>query len=186
VAGIVINRSGIKREGCVPEPEVPEVLRRLKADLEAVVDEEGRPVVRRIYSRDDIGAVSMAFPDLLVETESAFFPTDGLRDRQPFGAYRTNSGLHHPDGIFLIWGSRIRGVGQANADIVDVAPSILGLLGIAPPAEVEGTAREDLFVFPVWEDPPAHVVGPSGTRLALSDKETREIEAHLRALGYTE
>jgi predicted AlkP superfamily phosphohydrolase/phosphomutase len=184
--GIVINRIGSKREGRVTEEDAPALLGRLRADLEDMRDPHGRRVVRAVHTRQDLGARSDRFPDLVVETEDPFFPDDGLRWHDLFRPYRGPTGMHHPDGIFVLFGPRVRGRGDASAEIVDVAPSVLGLLGILPPAHHEGTAREDLFDFPERNPTPDEVAGPGGDAVRVSSDELDEIERHLQVLGYVD
>lgn len=184
--GIVINRVGAKREGWVPDGDVPALLDRLRAALEGVRDPQGRRVVRAVHTKRELGARSDQFPDLVVETEDAFFPDDGLRWHDLFRPYRGPTGMHHPDGIFVLFGPQVRGRGDASAEIVDVAPSVLGLLGIRPPAHHEGTAREDLFEFPERIPTPDEVAGPGGDAVRVSSDELDEIESHLQVLGYVD
>ncbi|MGH2651809.1 MAG: alkaline phosphatase family protein, partial [Actinomycetota bacterium] len=128
--GVVINRAGVKREGWVQEEDVPDLVGRLRRELEELQDEGGGRVVRRVYSSEELGAPRPGFPELLVEMEPEFFPRDGLRGAPLFQPYRfRGSGLHEPEGIFVVSGPRVRGSGSAAADIADVAPTVLGLLG---------------------------------------------------------
>lgn len=94
--------------------------------------------------------------------------------------------MHEREGIFVLTGPRVRGTGPVRADIADVAPTVLGLLGIAAPDHVEGKPLEDLIDFPHRAAPPGIVPGPSGSHVEVLDEEQREIEAHLRTLGYAE
>lgn len=184
--GVVVNRAGVKREGWVPQEDVATLIGRLRRDLEEAVDESGRRVVRRIYTSEELEASAPGFPELMVETEPEFFPREGLRGG-PFYQYRArNSGLHEPEGIFVVSGPKVRDSGPASAEIADVAPTVLGLLGIEPPAFMEGKARADLVEFPERSAPPASIPGPSGRAVDVTDREQQEIEAHLQALGYTD
>lgn len=184
--GIVVNRAGVKREGRVAAEDVPKLLERLRDDLLAVRDPRGRSVVRAVRTREEFGARSDRFPDLIVETEKPFFPNDGLRWQEPFRAFRSRTGLHDPDGILMLSGPRVRGDGEAVAEIVDVAPTVLGLLGIEAPSYFEGRAREDLVSFPQRVSVPTNVDGPRGEPAGISADEQREIESHLQVLGYVD
>lgn len=185
VFGLVVNRVGVKREGAVAPDSVPGLLRRLRDDLEALTDEQGRRVVRRIWERNDVGAAP-GFPDLLVETEAPFIPSSGLLSTKLVELFPFPSGVHEPDGIFILSGLRLRGAGEVHADIVDVAPTVLGLLGISAPEYMEGKALDEFLHLPDQVPPPREVTGPSGTALEVPQEQLQEIEAHLRALGYAE
>lgn len=183
VCGIMVNAAGRKRAGSVPPHEVPTVLRRVEEELRSARDPEGRPVVREVHR---VEAEGPGLPDLLVEVTEPFVPGDGLLRPDVFGSWEQRSGLHEQPGAFLLAGPGVRGTGQAHADIVDVAPSVLSLLGIAPPDHMAGRVLDDLLVAPPSLQPPPPVGPPGGGGPAISGDEEREIEEHLQALGYVE
>jgi tetratricopeptide (TPR) repeat protein len=104
---------------------------------------------------------------------------------------------HKDPGVILAWGKGVRrGVRIANADIYDIAPTVLAFFG-APAAEtMRGRALTDLFEpgalptapprVPSYEKPgagaPSAQGGTEGGRSA--DAENAEILDNLRALGY--
>lgn len=185
VIGITVNRARAKREGWVPEEDVPRLLSRFREELAAVLAPGGAPVVRRIMEREEVAPGARAFPDLLIETEEPFAPDGGLRTPRIFLPNRHRaSGMHTRDGAFLAAGARTRGSGEAVADIADVAPSVLALLGIRAPDHMEGRTRDDLLDFPETSPTPPGVRGPSGEALGVTAQEQEEIEAHLSGLGY--
>ncbi len=184
--GIVVNRKGVKREGIVEKQDVPRLLARLREELLGLTDAQGRRVVRHVYAREELGATASSFPDLLGETEDAFVPSSGLLGRQLFEPFDESSGLHELDGVLVLAGPGIKGAGPAEADIVDVAPTVLGLLGIAAPASMEGKVRDELVQLPPLEPAPPNIAAPSGAAPPITEDQEREIEEHLRTLGYTE
>ncbi len=48
------------------------------------------------------------------------------------------SGYHRPDGIFVGWGPAFRHTQDVKANLVDIVPTVLALMGIAPPAGIDG------------------------------------------------
>ena len=183
--GLIVNRRGVKERGWVSDERATDILDRLRTELSALVDDAGRTVVRRFHDPGE-GPPFFGRPDLIVEVEDPFFPQGGLRRNRPFQANRNRSGLHLEDGIFVLAGPGVRGTGDAGADIVDVAPTVLALLGIEPPAEMEGRVLEDLLDLPPRRELRGHIPGPGGPPTSISEEEEREIEAHLEALGYTD
>ncbi len=183
--GIVLNRAGTKREGWVQAHDAETLLGRLRQDLSALIDEGGRRVVREIRSREEMGATAPGFPDLIVETETPFLPTDGLLGQRLFGPAGMASGLHEREGVFVLSGPTVRGEGEVLADIVDVAPTALRLLGVAPPEAMEGHALEEFFDLPEGRSPAGAVAAPGGAA-TITTEEQAEIEAHLQTLGYLE
>jgi predicted AlkP superfamily phosphohydrolase/phosphomutase len=189
--GLVINRAGVKREGIVSDADAEPLLARVREELASLRDADGAPVIRSTYSKDELGATAPGFPDLLVETEEAFDPIDGLRSDSLFGAFDEPSGMHELEGLFGLCGPSVRDADDKEdvaADILDIGPTVLGLLGIRAPKHFEGTLRDDLLNLPELADPPdaGTISFPGRNRQAASvtDKEEGEIEAHLESLGY--
>lgn len=102
------------------------------------------------------------------------------------------SAQHELDGILIAWGTGVQpNKPLAGARIVDMAPTILQLLGEPAPAEMDGTPllgqgeretrrQEDLTPSPslaVTEE------GEKGND-EYTEQEKAELEAHLRSLGY--
>jgi predicted AlkP superfamily phosphohydrolase/phosphomutase len=185
LAGVVVNREGAKREGWVGPEAATSLVDRLRTELEAVRDASGAPVVRRTMLKEELGATAEGFPDLLVETHQRFVPSTRVWGAELFDGWTEASGLHDPDGVFILHGAGVRSV-HPRADIVDVAPTVLGLLGIGAPSYIEGKARDDLVKFPPLTAPPRDLPRPAGSPPEVSASEEEEIELHLRTLGYVE
>ena len=186
VFGLVVNRAGLKAHGWVEAEEARALLDRLQGELTSITDEQGRRVVRRIWTREELGVSRPGFPDLMVETDPTFFPSSGTVKTRLFQRFRAPSGFHERDGIFIVSGPAVRGSGEAHAEIVDVAPTVLALLGIAAAEHIEGRVLDDLFDLPELRPAPSDVQGPGGQHRDLAEEELREIEEHLQALGYTD
>lgn len=186
LAGLVVNREGRKREGWVGEEAAASLMDRLRTDLEGVRDSSGVPVVRRTIAKEELGATAEAFPDLLVETHLPFVPSARVLGAELFDDWTEPSGLHHPDGVFILHGPGVVRSTRLRADIVDIAPTVLGLLGLEAPSHVEGKARDDLVALPPLETLPDGIPQPGRQRPAVSPVEEEEIERHLRTLGYVE
>jgi predicted AlkP superfamily phosphohydrolase/phosphomutase len=162
------------------------LLERLRAELAGLRDGSGAPVVRRTMLKEELGATAAGFPDLVVETHHAFVPSTRVLGDELFDAWRESSGLHDPDGVLILHGPRVLRSPRPRADIVDVAPTVLGLLGIEAPTYVEGKARDDLVTFPPLVPPPEELPRPGRGKPEVSTVEEDEIEQHLRTLGYVE
>ena len=96
------------------------------------------------------------------------------------------SGSHRPEGVFLVTtpgGASTRG-GRCRAAIADMAPTILRLCGIDPPAGLDGRGLDGVAV-------PSSETETSKRDPLISEHpydpaEEREISARLSALGYLE
>lgn len=187
VFGVVINREGMKREGCVPPDRVVPLRDEIARGLLEVRDPDGYgAVVRQVWTREEMGAADgSSFPDLLAEVAPPWSPGDGLREPELFRTPRRRSAVHERAGILGAIGPLVKPGAGAVADIEDVAPTVLAALGIAPPAHVQGRALTEVIrqVEPLSPAPPD--VPPPGNQVAPLSEEDREgIETQLRALGY--
>src|SRR5690606_26458368 len=99
------------------------------------------------------------------------------------------SGTHRMNGIFMAYGANIRPVGElSGAQITDLAPTILHLMGEPVPAHMDGRVLTELLPTgfrPVqtvdakeWEPQPA------GEGDALSEEDVEILTGRLRDLGY--
>jgi len=94
------------------------------------------------------------------------------------------NGAHRRDGLFVLAGPGVRAAGElATADIVDVLPTLLALVGMDVPLGLDGRPiRAALAAMPcLTADPLAD--DPAGSVPFDSDA-TDELAARLEALGY--
>jgi predicted AlkP superfamily phosphohydrolase/phosphomutase len=191
---IFINLRGREPQGIVePGAEYERVVSEIVDRLAGMVDPEtGEPIELDIYRRDELyaGEHVNTMPDVV------FLPRD-LR-RMPFGEYEFGSnklvgpswsisGTHRMNGIVGIWGPGVRaGYKLHNAQIVDLAPTILALLDVEIPnmmdGRVLGEAFEEGVLAPRWSAQDETLA--QGEQVRLTEDEEAEIAARLRGLGY--
>jgi len=94
-------------------------------------------------------------------------------------------GIHRPEGIFVAYGPSIRSGVQARLSLVDIAPTVLHLVGLPIPADIDGRVASAILM--VEREPKlipvSDHVSPSRSQ-EYSEEETPLIEERLRALGY--
>jgi hypothetical protein len=100
------------------------------------------------------------------------------------------SGHHREDGIFLARGPAVRaGLYLEGARIIDLAPTILHVLGVPAPADMDGRVLEEIFTpagrLPL-EAQPAAAAPPEAPGDGYSAADEAAIAARLKALGYVE
>jgi hypothetical protein len=95
---------------------------------------------------------------------------------------------HERDGIYLLWGNKIReGVDGGTKDIQDIAPTILALLEVPMAMDYDGRVMEDLLRGDALAARPRLLVRDyTGLTpvYAESYEELESLEEKLRALGY--
>ncbi len=191
VGQIYVNLKGREPEGIVEPGEAYERTRQQVID--ALHDlrhpETGRVLIDKIIPGDEVthGPYAAQGPDLHLVMDSyrtivfPLFATDGkIVTRQ----IRGDSGCHRKHGIFVAWGPEIRPNALSNARILDLAPTILHLLGLPVPGDMDGRVLTEALA----SERPVEIreVGPDkeGADAQLSAEETAEVENRLRDLGY--
>jgi predicted AlkP superfamily phosphohydrolase/phosphomutase len=96
--------------------------------------------VPRVFARDEVyhGGALDAAPDLVVDFADGYDPKGALARTEVFGRSAL-TGMHtYADSLFLV---NRPGVPTDGLDIVDLAPTLLTLLGVPPPADMDGRVR---------------------------------------------
>jgi predicted AlkP superfamily phosphohydrolase/phosphomutase len=132
--------------------------------------------------------VELAADLLIAEHDDSvwFYYSEGDVPEEVFEPSGWASGNHKPDGLFCAWGPDIRaGEFREGTSINDIMPTILGLMDIPIPDDVDGEVLRDIVrpgrrLRSRWTEATQYV---SAAR--TSDAETdRAIEERLRGLGY--
>ncbi len=146
---IRVNLRGRERDGIVdPAGEYEELLDHLRKGIESFADmASGRPASAGVVRSRELfagGARAELLPDLVVRIGEPLRDSPGLVSER-FGEIRFpspgrfpsgRSGNHHPRGWYLLAGTE--GGGRRDGEVVDLAPTILGLLGTAPGRGLSG------------------------------------------------
>jgi predicted AlkP superfamily phosphohydrolase/phosphomutase len=156
----------------------------------------GLPIVARVHRRDDVydGPMTAEAPDLVLELalEGGYsfpcLPTTPSETRsiRRLGVHEHvagkgggMNGSHRPEGLWVLAGRGIAATSPTEAAIVDVAPSVLHLAGLAVPSWMDGRLLPGIAgPAVIAEDVPAL---PS---LTLGEDHEAELRQRLHALGY--
>jgi predicted AlkP superfamily phosphohydrolase/phosphomutase len=178
---------------------------RLRSDLIAALrmlsdPETGAPLVKNVYRKEELyrGPQVDKAPDLIIQWQDysnwgrgrydSLAPVFEDQNRMEFTDLPL-TGSHRPEGILIAWGPGVLpGQSVTGARLVDLAPTILGLLGINPPDYMDGQRLDALFTSErrtLFPSPSSQEVGPiSGTGHDYTPEEAEQITEHLRSLGY--
>ena len=144
-ARVYVYRAGRFPLGGVGADEAEELVGRLREEFLGLHDDSpdapagGRPVPR-VWARDEIyrGPYVARAPDLVLHFADGYDPKGALARTEVFGRSAL-TGMHtYADSLFFV---NRRGVPTDDLDIVDLAPSILALLGVPPPDDMDGRVR---------------------------------------------
>ncbi len=198
---VFVNLRGREPQGIVePGHEYEKTLSLLEAKLAALIDPaDGQPVVTRmIRGRELFGdAVEWGAPDLvLLMRELAYITrqgyefgaTSGVVFQQPASF---ESGSHRENGIAVFAGPHFaRQDWREPHVIVDIAPTLLRLLGVPIPAHMDGhILTEQITTEAQAAPPPGPVDSPTesfraAAEVILTQEEEAELADRLRRLGY--
>ena len=125
-----INLEGREPDGAVPESEYEEVRAELKADLEALEGPDGNPVADRVVEKEDAfrGDHDDIAPDLVVVPNHGFDLKSGFSGHDEVFGTGPRNGMHSFDNASLFVDDPDASIG--DADLYDIAPTILDLLDI--------------------------------------------------------
>jgi predicted AlkP superfamily phosphohydrolase/phosphomutase len=166
---IFINQKGRQPRGCVEPADARSLRRDLKVALREILHPEtGEPLVERVYEGEELyhGPHTHLAPDLTVVLTDWRYRTIGLYD---FTTHKVISpafgptGDHRMEGILLGAGPAFHpGASPAGADLLDIAPTVLHLLGVPVPADLDGRVLTKLL------DPRAAPVSSASVPVAAS------------------
>jgi predicted AlkP superfamily phosphohydrolase/phosphomutase len=207
---ININLQGREGRGCVRAgEEYDEVREYVKEELLKLEDGMNRTgIVEEVYYREELyeGEHVNKLPDIMFTYKGdslyynpslniGYFPhREILYDKAPDHCFELERSAHHTrHGIFLAYGPDINeGKKVTNAENIDVAPTVLHLLGIPIPEDMDGKVLRQIIR---RESPLAareitrekvkcQDSAKTDQESGYTEEEEKEIERRLKALGY--
>jgi predicted AlkP superfamily phosphohydrolase/phosphomutase len=159
---------------------------------EARHPETGNPLFPQVVLTAEAYGLDPAregYPDLIALPDESYWvrtklaPGAGWVDPDP-----NLPGTHRPEGVVALRAPGIAPGRNLEANLTDITPTILKLMGLPIPAHVEGKPLPCLSDLPtVRQDPPANAVaGPHKPQFEYTPEEQAIIEQRLADLGYLE
>ncbi len=102
--------------------------------------------------------------------------------------YRRLEGTHRKEGILVACGPGIAKTKNVSAHLVDCAPTILGMLGLPIPSDMEGRVLHEILERPVTlqTEAPGEALTVQAHEDLYTEKELRQVTERLADLGYLE
>jgi predicted AlkP superfamily phosphohydrolase/phosphomutase len=206
--GIRINLKGKYPQGAVDPAEYETIRQHIIDEIKRLQDPAtGEAVFQDVFTREEAfqGPYVGDFPDIIALTTKDQYnisikigENEGKGGTPSFIAeedhWRKVSGSHRREGVFIICGPGVKkGQEAPTAEIVDVAPTTLHLLGLPVPSDMDGRVIEAVFTQerarrnPVtYQDVATEDGHPTERGDDYTDDEREELVDHLRGLGYIE
>ncbi len=191
---IYINLKGREENGIVRKTDYSRFLKEISNELKKIKHPaSGIKMGAVVFFGKDIyyGKYAKNAPDLI------FYLGDGGWDQtvgiesQVFSLFPEKklpwSGCHRPDGFFLLSGKGIKKINRskkdARANILDLAPTILYLLGLPLPSNMDGKVLVQLLE---TEKEIKYAKGKSGKKrnFEYTTEDKDQIKQRLKELGY--
>lgn len=198
-AGLIfVNLEGREPYGSVsPGKEYEEVLDEIIAALRRFKNPvTGEPMTKEIYRKEEIysGPYLSEGPDIVyiqrdpryINYSNFAFSSNRIIDDAPSYV----SAQHRENGILMLKGPVIKpSVRLGKANVTDIAPTVLHLLGLAIPTDMDGKVLTEAFNDDFLRDNPVRYTEETQEQDVhkpefLGKEEEEEITARLRDLGY--
>jgi predicted AlkP superfamily phosphohydrolase/phosphomutase len=139
-----MNVKGRESEGIIDPGEYEQVRDELKRGLEAITDEKGMNIGTRAYKPEEVYTEARRIPpDLIVYFGNLSWRSVGSVGLGSVLTFENDTGPddanHDVYGIFIMKGPSTKTPGQREGlKLIDVAPTVLDLMGIEIPGDMEG------------------------------------------------
>jgi predicted AlkP superfamily phosphohydrolase/phosphomutase len=159
---------------------------------EARHPETGRPLFPQVICMAEaygIDPPALGYPDLLALPDAPYWVRTKLAPGRDWIEPDPNlPGTHRPEGIVALCAPGVEPGWKPEAQLQDIAPTILALLGEPAPGHMEGRPLALLPDLPTTRlDPPvAAYNGPHQPQYEYTDEEQAILEQRLADLGYLE
>lgn len=200
IGQVFINLAGREPQGIVQPAEYDRVVSEVAHSLMQMPDpHDGRPIVDRVLRRSEVyeGPFVKDAPDLFVVMRGFSYITRESYEWPSGGQYVVSPSTlecadHRPEGVLIMAGpgaARSKSY-RAGARIIDVAPTILHLMGCPVPTDMDGHVLSEWLKSGFTERDVKYTAAQELSYVRKADTLSLEDEAsilkRLRDLGYVE
>ena len=191
IGEVHINLRGREPQGIVePGADYERTRDQVIADLRALKLPDGSPLVEHIWKKEEIysGAHLAQAPDILFLPRNletiAFGDFEFGSNKIVEPSYGVSSS-HRMNGIFAASGAGIKRAGEfTGARLIDVAPTILHLLGLPVPTDMDGRVQTEILADSRAVEYGGSSQGQAATAEGYSEEEEAQVIERLQDLGY--
>ena len=140
-ARVFLNVEGREATGTVGAADYERVRSELKQRLEAVEGPDAEPWATQVYYPEELYDQSNGdYPDLMVYFDNLFWRAAGTVGHPAMYLAENDTGpddcVHSKEGIFIVNNGGDKRGGPFTADLFDVAPMLLKLMGVPVPSDM--------------------------------------------------
>lgn len=193
IGQVYVNLRGREPRGCVAPGDAYEAVRDQVIETALTLEdpETGERVIERAYRKEELysGQYVDDLPDVLLFPRELRYQAGGLsqfmsnRLMEPSFAY---TGGHRMNGVLMMQGPGIAAGEVDGARLIDVAPTLLHLLSLPVPDDMDGIVLEPARAAAEEVGRRADAATREGAGEGYSAEEEREIAERLKSLGYVE
>jgi predicted AlkP superfamily phosphohydrolase/phosphomutase len=146
-ARVFLNVEGREPQGTIPAADYERVRDDLAQRLAAIPDERGDPIPTRVHKPEELyDRVEGVAPDLIVIFGDLLWRSVGtIGGDEGIHTFENDTGPddanHAQDGLWIAAGAGVSARGTRDAHLLDVAPTVLELLGLPVPEDMRGHSR---------------------------------------------
>jgi predicted AlkP superfamily phosphohydrolase/phosphomutase len=143
-ARIFLNVQGREPDGVVAPEDYESVRDDLARRLEAIPDDQGNPIATRVYKPEQVyEQVTGVAPDLIAIFGDLLWRSVGtIGGDEGVHTFENDTGPddanHAQDGLYILAGAGVDEKGREDAHLLDIAPTLLELLGLDVPEQMRG------------------------------------------------
>ncbi|TKJ17332.1 hypothetical protein CEE44_02240 [Candidatus Woesearchaeota archaeon B3_Woes] len=139
--GININSKGKKPKGIVDEKEYEKLRESMIAELKELKDPNtNKKIVEWVCKREELykGKHTKERPDIILKLKEDYTGEIDIKNKLVENFKISIPGEHHVEGIFMAYGENIKKEFIKGAELIDVTPTILHMLNIPIPSDIDG------------------------------------------------
>jgi len=135
-----------------------------------------------VYPKAQDGIV---LPDVVLIPQDGYGVSFTVSDAPPRAS---NDGSHRHNGVVIMQGQSVKQpTGNFSPNLIDIAPTVLHLLGLPIPSDMDGRVLEEILAgLPAVRYEEADNRTDQGTSEEYTAQEAELIEQRLKGLGYVE
>ena len=198
IGQIIVNLKGREPQGIVtPGKEYNQLLDEIVKKLKTLYDlHEGKQIKGLVYTGQEAfeGPFSQNAPDIIYLPQADHYQSGSIiafGSNTPFVNFTGQCAAHTMEGIFMANGKQIKKGGKIQgANIMDLAPTVLYLMGCKVPTDMDGKVLSDIFEEVFLEQHPVEFIEPGedteDVKREMSPEEEQKVMERLRNLGYVD